>query len=115
MPPSDFGIISRISHLKAAELSAEQASNTIFHYDNVILKILGWQHLRKFKRSSQEEQQTQYKFQWHPVTIEKWALPLFQNDGLKVAYSKCIPRRIKEDPCCQLCWILVSKERAHES
>eukprot|EP00983_Pelagomonas_calceolata_P057032 1144902-Pelagomonas_calceolata.AAC.1 len=54
-------------------LSQHVSSNTIFHYDHV---ILGWQHLRKFERSSQEKQQTQYKVQWHPVTIEKRALPI---------------------------------------
>jgi hypothetical protein len=76
---------------------------------------LGWQHLRKYKRSSQEKQQIQYKVQWHPVTIEKWALPIFQNDGLKVAYSKHVPRRTKLDPCCQLCWSPLSKEYTFES
>eukprot|EP00983_Pelagomonas_calceolata_P027696 869515-Pelagomonas_calceolata.AAC.1 len=51
---------------KAAASSAAKARNTIFCYDHVILNILGWQHLRKYKRSSQEKQQKQYKIQWHP-------------------------------------------------
>eukprot|EP00983_Pelagomonas_calceolata_P055919 1144358-Pelagomonas_calceolata.AAC.1 len=46
---------------KAAELSPVQASNTIFRYDHVIQNILGWHHIRKSKKSSQEKQQIQYK------------------------------------------------------
>eukprot|EP00983_Pelagomonas_calceolata_P048191 1140950-Pelagomonas_calceolata.AAC.2 len=100
---------------KAAEFNTEQASNAIFRYDHIIKKILGWQHLQKSKRSSQEKQQTQYKVQWHPVAIEEWALPIFQNDGLKVASSKHIHRRLAGDPCCQLCWSPVSKKHTRES
>eukprot|EP00983_Pelagomonas_calceolata_P007538 245216-Pelagomonas_calceolata.AAC.10 len=48
-------------------------------------------------------------------TTGKWVLPIFQNDGLKVAYSKYIPRRLTGDPCCQVCWSPVSKEGTRES
>eukprot|EP00983_Pelagomonas_calceolata_P082066 1155807-Pelagomonas_calceolata.AAC.1 len=39
---------------KAAEQSAVAASNTTFRYGHIIPSILGCQHLRKCKRSSQE-------------------------------------------------------------
>jgi len=55
----------------ANTLTEVEASNTIFRYDHVILDILGWQHLQKYKRTSQEKEEKQYKIQWHPVTVEK--------------------------------------------
>ena len=82
----------------ANSLSKVDASNTIFRYDHVILDILGWQLLRKHKRTSQEKEAKHYKVQWHPVTIEKWALPIFKNDRLHPASTKHVPRRTKSKP-----------------
>lgn len=97
----------------AHEMGNITASNKIFRYEHVIQHILDWQILRKNKRSSQEMHQLQYKVQWHPVSIEKWALPILLNDGLKVATSHSTPRRLVVDACCQICWEPQSREHTH--
>jgi len=52
----------------------------------------------------------QYKIQLQPVTVKKWALPLFQSTGLKAAKTEPFPRSQKVDDCCQICWSPVSQE-----
>eukprot|EP00983_Pelagomonas_calceolata_P068019 1149736-Pelagomonas_calceolata.AAC.1 len=79
---------------KANKIGAMRASNTIFRCDDVIQSILDKKYLQKHKQSPQCIQQSQCKVQWHPVTIEKWALPIFLNEGQKVANVTHIPRRL---------------------
>jgi hypothetical protein len=45
-----------------------------------------------------------------PITIEEWALPLFQSTGLRAAKTEPFPRSQKVDDCCQICWSPVSRE-----
>ena len=68
-----------------------------------IQEVLDWQQISKPKRDTNATSQTQYKIQLQPVTIEKWALPLFQSTGLKAAKTEPFSRSQKVDDCCQIC------------
>jgi len=41
--------------------------------------VLDWQQISKPKPNTNATSQAQYKIQLQPVTIEEWALPLFQS------------------------------------
>ena len=97
-------------HSTAALFGNVKACNTIFKYDYQIQKVLDWQQISKPKRNTNATSQAQYKIQLQPVTIEKWALPLFQSTGLKAAKTEPFPRSQKVDDCCQICWSPVSQE-----
>ena len=95
-------------HSTAALFCNVKACNTIFKY--ALQEVLDWQQISKPKRNTNTTSQTQYKIQLQPVTIEKWALPLFQSTGLKAAKTEPFSRSQKVDDCCQICWSPVSRE-----
>jgi len=99
----------RYKHSNAA-LGNVKACNTIFKYDYQIQEVLDWQQISKPKRNTNATSQAQYKIQLQPVTIEKWALPLFQSTGLRAAKTEPFPRSQNVEDCCQICWSPVSQE-----
>eukprot|EP00983_Pelagomonas_calceolata_P041467 1138085-Pelagomonas_calceolata.AAC.1 len=55
--------------------------------------------LRKRKKgSSPAHSQAQYKVEWQPMALEKWALPILQKAGLKAARIKLVAQWACQKP-----------------
>jgi len=58
--------------------------------------------------------QEQYLVHWKPSAIEKWALQYHMKSFLKYASKIPTARKNLQDPCCEICWTLYSKEKTDE-
>ena len=75
-------------HNNTALFGNVKACNTTFKYDYQFKEVLDWQQISKPKRNTNATSQAQLQ----PVTIEKWALPLFESTGLKAAKTEPFSR-----------------------
>ena len=98
-----------------AQQQGSNAIHSVFKHEFQIQAILEWQKLRKRKKDpSPTHSQEQYKVEWQPMTLEKWALPILQEAGLKTAHIEPTARSQNTDDTCQICWTPTSFEHTFD-
>eukprot|EP00983_Pelagomonas_calceolata_P047675 1140750-Pelagomonas_calceolata.AAC.5 len=90
----------------AKQTTPLDAMNTVYNYDLDITHFSFWRIFTAKKRDWGDApplQQKQYLTYFAPMTIEKWALPMFRTAGFTPAKIKPAARAEIECVCCEVC------------